>query len=89
MSEDPVTAFRGHYHYRGEARVGVEYSTAIAKCALDAWLSAARDRGLDVAVLETYAPRKEFTYAVVEVDGKQYSVNQHGRGNDVEAHPLP
>ncbi|MGW5924559.1 hypothetical protein ACWFPY_36680 [Nocardia fluminea] len=85
---DPVTAFRGHYHYRGDALDGAERSAAIAECALDAWLAAAHDRGLSVSVLERFAPAQESTYAVVEIDGNRYAVRQHGRGNDVEAHPL-
>ncbi|WP_063057272.1 hypothetical protein [Nocardia salmonicida] len=86
---DPVTAFRGHYHYRGDALDGAAHDAAIAECALDAWLAAANDRGLSVNVLERFAPAQESTYAVVEIDGTRYAVRQHGRGNDVEAHPLP
>ncbi|MEV6064883.1 hypothetical protein AB0L62_33200 [Nocardia asteroides] len=82
---DPVTEIRAHYTLPQIPPATWESNVADrGQIAMAAWLAAARDQGFDVTVLEIEPPHK-LVYGVVEVNGQRYTVEQHGRGGDVEA----
>ncbi|MFI8978459.1 hypothetical protein ACIGO9_36655 [Nocardia asteroides] len=82
---DPVTDLRAHYQLpQIPPSSWSENVTNRAKIALDAWVAAARKQGFDVTVIEENPPQ-QLVYGVVEVDGRRYTVEQHGRGGEVEA----
>ena len=86
---DPVTDLRGHYSLPPQPPATWEENVANwSQIALDAWVATAREHGFEVTVLEVKNPREKLVYGVVEVDGRRYAVEQHGRGMEVEARAL-
>lgn len=84
---DPVTDLRSHYNLPPEPR-WEENVANWSQIAVDAWVATAREHGFAVTVLEVKQPRDKLVYGIVEVDGRQYAIEQHGRGMEVEARAL-
>ncbi|MEV6281019.1 hypothetical protein [Nocardia sp. NPDC051832] len=84
MSETDVTKFVAHY----SAPQGDSWDVAKAawnQNALDAWLAAAREHGLEVTVREVLDGNG--LIARVEVGGQEYGIHHLGRRMELEARP--
>lgn len=83
-----VTDLRGHYKLAEPPTTWQQNVADWSQIAVDAWVATAREHGYNVTVLEVKTPREKLVYGVVEIDGRQYAIEQHGRGMEVEARAL-
>ncbi|MEV6069259.1 hypothetical protein AB0L82_22160 [Nocardia sp. NPDC052001] len=79
---DPVTEFVADYTHTASDDWQEEKSTW-RQNAVDTWLEAARQRGIEASIRELLDSNHEV--AVVEVDGLQYTLANLGRRMEVQA----
>ncbi|KIA60563.1 hypothetical protein [Nocardia vulneris] len=82
---DLVTEFVADYTLRTDSRSWAEARDNWHRIALQAWLDAAHERGIDGITVRELCEDSSYKVAVIEVGGREYTVQNLGRGMEVQA----